>query len=83
MITGHRLQGKRGQICGIDNFDTICLKSSMARPLRIQYSDAYYHVMNRGNHRENIFVTDQDRNVFLDALEDSCESYHIKLISYV
>jgi putative transposase len=55
----------------------------MARPLRIQYSDAYYHVMNRGNHRENIFVTDQDRHVFLDALEDSCESYHIKLISYV
>ncbi len=26
----------------------------MARPLRIQYSGAYYHVMNRGNRREDI-----------------------------
>ncbi len=55
----------------------------MARPLRIQYPGAYYHVMNRGNRREDIFVTEQDREVFLDALADSCETYHIKLISYV
>ena len=55
----------------------------MARPLRIQYPDAYYHVMNRGNRREDIFVTDQDRNVFLDALADSAETYQVKLISYV
>ena len=27
----------------------------MARPLRIQYPDAYYHVMNRGNRGEAIF----------------------------
>ena len=49
----------------------------MARPLRIQYPGAYYHVMNRGNRREDIFVTDQDRQVFLVALADSCETYHI------
>jgi REP element-mobilizing transposase RayT len=55
----------------------------MARPLRIQYPDAYYHVMNRGNRREDIFITDQDRQVILDALADSCEIYHIKLVSYV
>jgi hypothetical protein len=30
----------------------------MARPLRIQYPDAYYHVMNRGNRGEAIFITD-------------------------
>jgi REP element-mobilizing transposase RayT len=55
----------------------------MARPLRIQYPDAYYHVMNRGNRRDDIFITDQDRQVFLDALADSCETYQVKLISYV
>ena len=55
----------------------------MARPLRIQYPGAYYHVMNRGNRHEDIFITDQDRQVFLDALADSCETYHIKLICYV
>ena len=28
----------------------------MARPLRIEYSGAYYHVINRGNAGENIFI---------------------------
>jgi REP element-mobilizing transposase RayT len=55
----------------------------MARPLRIEYPGAYYHVMNRGNRREDIFLTDKDRQVFLDGLADSCETYHIKLIAYV
>jgi hypothetical protein len=39
--------------------------------------------MNRGNRREDIFLTDQDRKVFVDGLADSCEIYHIKLIAYV
>ncbi len=55
----------------------------MARPLRINYPGAYYHVMNRGNRREDIFVTDNDRKAFLDGLADSCEIYSIKLIAYV
>jgi REP element-mobilizing transposase RayT len=55
----------------------------MARPLRIQYPGAYYHVMNRGNRGEAIFITDSDRVTFLDALADSCETYQIKLIGYV
>ena len=28
----------------------------MARPLRIEYPGAYYHVMNRGQSRRNIFI---------------------------
>ena len=55
----------------------------MARPLRIEYPGAYYHVMNRGNRREDIFLTDKDRQVFLDGLADSCETYRIKLIAFV
>jgi putative transposase len=55
----------------------------MARPLRIGYPGAYYHMMNRGNRREDIFLTDQDRKVFVNGLADSCEIYHIKLITYV
>ena len=55
----------------------------MARPLRIEYPGAYYCVMNRGNRRENKLLTDQGRKVFLDGLADSCEIYHIKLITYV
>jgi REP-associated tyrosine transposase len=33
----------------------------MPRKLRIQYSGAVYHVMNRGDRRENIFADDKDR----------------------
>ena len=55
----------------------------MARPLRIQYPGAYYHVMNRGNRREDIFITDTDRSSFVDALADSCETFSVKLIAYV
>ena len=55
----------------------------MARPLRIQYPGAYYHVMNRGNRREDIFITDTDRRTFVDATADSCETHSAKLIAYI
>jgi hypothetical protein len=55
----------------------------MARPLRIDDPGAYYHMMNRGNRRDDIFLTDKDRKVFVDGLADSCEIYNIKLITYV
>jgi putative transposase len=46
----------------------------MSRPLRIQYPGAHYHVMNRGNRREDIFINETDRSRFVDALSDSCEA---------
>ncbi len=55
----------------------------MARPLRIELADGYYHVMNRGNNRLDIFLTDKDRKAFVEALADSCEIYHVHLIAYV
>jgi REP element-mobilizing transposase RayT len=55
----------------------------MARPLRIEYPGAYYHVMNRGNRREDIFITDSDRKIFVDGLADSCETYDVRIIGYV
>jgi REP-associated tyrosine transposase len=55
----------------------------MARPLRIEYSGAYYHVMNRGTRGGDIFLTDKDRRIFPDGLADSCETYQNKLIACV
>ena len=37
----------------------------MARPLRIQYEGAVYHVTCRGNERKDIFKDDADRERFL------------------
>jgi len=40
----------------------------MARPLRIQYKGALYHITSRGNAGAKIFQTDSDRLQFLDVL---------------
>lgn len=40
----------------------------MARPLRIEYEGAIYHITSRGNARANIFLADDDRNLFLEIL---------------
>jgi REP element-mobilizing transposase RayT len=44
----------------------------MARQLRIEYAGALYHVMACGDRREDIFVSDQDRQLFLDTLQEAC-----------
>src|SRR3990170_921746 len=55
----------------------------MARPLRIQYEGALYHVTCRGNERKSIFKDDLDKKVFLGLLSDGLKTYHITLFCYV
>ena len=45
----------------------------MARPLRIEYPGAVYHVMARGNQGRPFFKDDKDRKRFLETLEESCQ----------
>jgi REP element-mobilizing transposase RayT/AraC-like DNA-binding protein len=47
----------------------------MARPLRIEYPGALYHVTSRGNARQKIFRNDRDRYYFLDLLRNIIERY--------
>jgi putative transposase len=47
----------------------------MARPLRIEFEGALYHVTSRGNDREMIFFTDTDRVAFLELLHDVVERF--------
>ena len=44
----------------------------MARKLRVEYSGAIYHVMNRGDRREAIFRDDADRKRFMETLGEAC-----------
>lgn len=44
----------------------------MPRQPRIEYPDAIYHVMSRGDRRENIFFDDIDRQDFLKTLAETC-----------
>ena len=43
----------------------------MARPLRITYPGAFYHVTSRGNERKKIFKSKRDREKFLAYLESA------------
>jgi len=47
----------------------------MARPLRLEYEGALYHVTSRGNAREDIFLNDKDRARFLEILSDVVARY--------
>jgi len=50
----------------------------MARPLRLEFAGALYHVTARGNERRDIFLgnADEDRDRFLDVLSQTCERFN-------
>jgi len=54
----------------------------MARSLRIQYPEAYYHVTCRGNERKEIFADDYDRKIFMEMLGASLEVYNVNLLAF-
>ncbi len=45
----------------------------MPRRLRIEYPGAMYHLMSRGDRRENIFLDDVDRHDLLKTLAEACQ----------
>lgn len=47
----------------------------MARPLRIEFPDAFYHVTSRGNERKTVFRSQKDRERFLSYLESAHYRY--------
>jgi REP element-mobilizing transposase RayT len=51
----------------------------MARPIRIEYEGAVYHVTLRGNHRCDIFQSDGDRDHFLNTLAESLHRFDVCL----
>jgi REP element-mobilizing transposase RayT len=55
----------------------------MPRQVRIQFPGAVYHVMARGDRREDIFRDDIDRNMFLAVLEEACGKTHWRCHAYV
>jgi putative transposase len=54
----------------------------MARPLRIEYPEAWYHVMNRGRRGEDIFSDDQDYIMFTDLLRETSEIWNVRIAAY-
>jgi len=51
----------------------------MARPLRIEYEGALYHLTGRGNERQRIFAERDDYTSFLELVQESLERYAVHL----
>src|SRR6266566_4069764 len=56
--------------------------SPMPRQLRIEYPGAIYHVINRGDQREDIFADDDDRRRFRSTLEEACTKTEWQVHAY-
>jgi len=54
----------------------------MSRPLRIEYPDAWYHVMNRGRRREEIFDGKEDYGQFVDILKETARVWKLRISAY-
>ncbi len=54
----------------------------MARPLRITYPGAVYHVMNRGASRKRVFAHHADYEVFLQLLADCHHRWRVEVLAY-
>lgn len=55
----------------------------MARPLRVEFAGALYHVISRGNERKPIVRDDADREKRLDWLRRTVETYGWRLHAFV
>ena len=54
----------------------------MARPLRIEYPGAIYHIIQRGNDRKPIFISEQDRVKFYEYLAVLHTRYNVDIHTY-
>jgi putative transposase len=55
----------------------------MARPLRLEFEGAIYHLTARGNRGEAIFLDDRDRERFLELAAESLPRYQVEVHAYV
>lgn len=46
------------------------------------FSNAYYHIYNRGNNKQNIFLTNSDYVYYLKKLRSALQRYNISLLFY-
>ena len=54
----------------------------MARPLRIEFPGAWYHVVNRGGGRRPVFLDDDDRESFLELLGELEERFGVEIHAF-
>jgi REP element-mobilizing transposase RayT len=54
----------------------------MPRKMRVEYPGAIYHIMSRGDRREDIYLDDVDRQDFLKTLAETCQKTRFQVHAY-
>ncbi len=54
----------------------------MPRLARSVFPNVPHHITQRGNRREDIFFTDDDRLIYLEWLKFYCDKYDVSVIAY-
>lgn len=54
----------------------------MVRPLRVEYEDAYYHVMSRGKGRQTVFHGEAYYQSFLATLDEAHSRFGLQVLCY-
>jgi len=54
----------------------------MARPLRVEYAGALYHVTSRGDGCEDIYLDTEDRELYLTVLGEMCDLFNWSVHSW-
>ncbi|MSR64594.1 MAG: hypothetical protein EXS18_02305, partial [Verrucomicrobiae bacterium] len=71
--------GRRGQLLKvemeIDNAGGLAMIGHHGQTIRVEFEGAVYHVMARGNERQTIFRSAQDRALFLETLGESVAQF--------
>ncbi|OGL45952.1 MAG: hypothetical protein A2161_00980 [Candidatus Schekmanbacteria bacterium RBG_13_48_7] len=55
---------------------------AMFRPLRREYVDAWYHVMNRGKSHDRMFTCPGDYKMFIGLLKETAERWNLRISAY-
>ncbi len=54
----------------------------MPRLARTVFAKVPHHITQRGNRREDIFLTKEDRELYLAWLEDYCQQHGVDILAY-
>ena len=54
----------------------------MARPLRLEFKNAYYHVMSRGDRKDNVFLKSSYKKKFIQKMSESFLKYNVICLAF-
>ena len=66
----------RGQVLILEFSAPALYSALMARPLRIEFAGALYHITSRGDGREDIYLDGTDRTLFLEVVGEVCAQFN-------